>query len=37
MEFVVKILNLLGFNSVTVDSDPFVLFAGCILFYFYLF
>lgn len=31
MEFVVKILNLVGFNGVTVDSDPFVLYAGCIL------
>ena len=31
MELVVKVLNLLGFNGVTVDSDPFVLYAGCIL------
>jgi hypothetical protein len=31
IELVVKILNLLGFNGVTVDSDPFVLYAGCIL------
>jgi hypothetical protein len=31
MELVVKVLNLLGFNGVTVDSDPLVLYAGCIL------
>ncbi len=31
MELAVKILNLLGFNGVTVDSDPFVIYAGCIL------
>jgi hypothetical protein len=31
MEVVVKILNLLGFNGVTVDSNPFVLYAGSIL------
>ena len=28
MELVVKILNLVWFNGVTVDSDPFVLYAG---------
>jgi len=31
MEHVVKILNLLGFNGVTVKSDPLVLYAGSIL------
>jgi len=31
MEIVVKILNLVGFNGVTVDSDPVVLYAGSIL------
>jgi hypothetical protein len=31
MELVVIILNLVGFNGVTVDSDPLVLYAGCIL------
>jgi len=30
MEYVVKILNLAGFNGVTVDSDPLVFFAGSI-------
>ena len=31
MEVVIKFLNLLGFNGVTLNSDPFVLFAGFIL------
>ena len=31
MEVVVISLNLLGFKGVTLDSDPLVLYAGCIL------
>jgi hypothetical protein len=33
MEVLVKILNFVGFNGVTVDSDPLVLYAGVFLFY----
>jgi hypothetical protein len=29
MEIVIKTLNLIGFNTVTLESDPLVLYAGC--------
>jgi hypothetical protein len=31
MELAVKTLNFLGFNGVTADSDPLVIYAGGIL------
>ena len=31
MNILVKILQFLGFSNITVDSDPFVLYAGSVL------